>query len=131
MSTAPHLPRLPGDPVLGRLARIEEKVDDVALKVAHIEGRFAAGGPSDEPKGWDRLAKWAADWSPWQVLVAIALMVGGPTVAGPAVDRVLSVMLPPVVVEQPARPAPAAMPEGNDDAALLDTADDLRPRPMP
>jgi len=51
------------------------------------------------------VVEWVAQWSPWQVLIGVALIVGGPTVAEPAVDRLLSVLLPPpveVVTTEPA-----------------------------
>ena len=38
-----------------------------------------------------RLAGWIAAWSPWQVLLAVALLVGGSTVAGQVLDRLLAI----------------------------------------
>lgn len=42
----------------------------------------------------DVLAEWIASWSPWQVVVLVALAAGGPTVAGPAVERLISTLAP-------------------------------------
>lgn len=134
--------------LVDRLDRIESKVDDLVIKVARMEGRAEAETTgvrrsplvADGPQGWDRLAAWAASWSPWQVLIALALIVGGPTVAGPTVDRLLSVFLPDVhAVEaiETVEAAPSKPADGNDDAAgifdtVTDTADDLAtPRPLP
>ena len=138
--------------LVDRLDRIESKVDDVSDRVARMEGRLQGRDEvetsgvrrspllADGPQGWDRLAAWAASWSPWQVLIALALIVGGPTVAGPTVDRVLSVFLPDVhAVEaiETVEAAPSKPADGNDDAAgifdtVTDTADDLAtPRPLP
>ena len=138
--------------LVDRLDRIDSKVDDVSDRVARMEGRLQGRDEvetsgvrrspllADGPQGWDRLAAWAASWSPWQVLIALALIVGGPTVAGPTVDRVLSVFLPDVhAVEavETVEAAPSKPADGNDDAAgifdtVTDTADDLAtPRPLP
>ena len=78
------------------------------------------------------VVEWVAQWSPWQVLVGVALVVGGPTVAEPAVDRLLSVLLPapPHTVEVVA-PAPSALPDLRESPAdtgpELDTP--IAPRP--
>jgi hypothetical protein len=131
--------------MVDRLARIEAKLDDVSDRVARMEGRAEAETTGvrrsplveDGPRGWDRLAAWLAGWSPWQVLIALALIVGGPTVAGPTVDRVLSVFLPDVHAIEAAPTKPPKPADGNDDAAgildtVTDTADDLAtPRPLP
>jgi hypothetical protein len=76
-----------------------------------------------EPRGWDRLAQWVTQWSPWQVLVGLALLVGGPTVAGPAVERLLSTLLPTTTTVQ-LEPAPSAR-------ELIDTGESRPPRAVP
>ena len=135
--------------LVDRLDRIESKVDDVSDRVARMEGRLQGRDEvetsgvrrspllADGPRGWDRLAAWLAGWSPWQVLIGLALLVGGPTVAGPTVDRVLSVFLPDVHALEAVEAAPSKPADGNDDAAgildtVTDTADDpATPRPLP
>jgi len=131
--------------MVDRLARIESKLDDVSDRVARMEGRAEAETTGvrrsplveDGPRGWDRLAAWVALWAPWQVLLAIGMLVGGPTVAGPTVERMLSAVMPALhaIETPPAKPPKPA--DGNDDAAgildtVTDTADDLAtPRPLP
>ena len=135
--------------LVDRLDRIESKVDQVSDRVARMEGRLqgrdeaettgARRSPllADGPHGWDRLAAWVASWAPWQVLLAIGMLVGGPTVAGPTVERMLSVVMPTLHVVEAVEAAPSKPADGNDDAAgifdtVTDTADDLAtPRPLP
>jgi hypothetical protein len=97
------------DQLTGQVGTIER---DKIIADARAEGRqealrdIAEGtSPSrpapllGEPRGWDRLAAWLTQWSPWQAILLAALVVGGPTVAGPAMERLLSVMLPTAQVE--------------------------------
>ena len=126
--------------MVDRLARIESKLDDVSDRVARMEGRAEAETTGvrrsplveDGPRGWDRLAAWVALWAPWQVLLAIGMLVGGPTV-----ERMLSAVMPALNAIEAAPAKPSKPADGNDDAALMqdtvtDTADDLAtPRPLP
>lgn len=111
------------DQLTGQVGTIER---DKIIADARAEGRQEAlrdiaegtspGRPLllSEPRGWDRLAAWLTQWSPWQAILLAALVVGGPTVAGPAMERLLDTFLPATATTQHEASPPAPRLETSD-----------------
>lgn len=144
---ADHRDDRASDPVLAeRVARLSDDVEELSVEVRGLrtdlsaltaslarwegirEGEAATGvhdSPIESAPGVI-IARWVAGWSPWQVVVCVALVVGGPTVAGPAVDRLLA--LTPV-----AQVEPLTLPAIDDRESPVDTGPRLgvptAPRP--
>lgn len=126
---ADHRDDRASDPVLAeRVARLSDDVEELSAEVRGL--RTDLGGLTASLARWEGiregeatsgvrespiesapgviLARWVSAWSPWQVVALAALVVGGPTVAGPAMERLLSAAVPPapvaVEVTRPALP---------------------------
>lgn len=128
----------PPDPVLSeRVARLavdieglsvevrglRDDLQEVARSLARLEGHRDAGGlaPETQQRPGDVLAGWVAIWSPWHVVAVVALLVGGPTVAGPLAEHAIKLSSPatlaPALAQTPAKPKAKAKAPAVDTAA--------------